>query len=267
MADTLVIAESAEENTGFRFSWSLAIAGGVAATAVTFLLLTLGAGFGLLLVGAATPAHPGFLTGGGLYFFTSQAFGFAVGGYLAGRLLGPLVETHFEEDFRAAAHGLVAWAVAVLATLIVVTLSAAETNGAALYAIAPHDVRPTAYFVDRLFDPAERRSYPESGAARAAAERLLKANTDAVLPMDAADRQSLIALVSAQTGLSISEASARVDAIHSSAQTNARNTRKAASYASLWLAFSLIFGAAVAMAAAVLARIEDDREMAVPDRG
>jgi hypothetical protein len=41
MTDTLVIAEKGDENTGYRFSWGLAIAGGVAATAVTFFLLSL----------------------------------------------------------------------------------------------------------------------------------------------------------------------------------------------------------------------------------
>ena len=49
MADALVIAEADEPDTGYRFSWGIAIAGGVVATAVTFILLTLGAGFGLLL--------------------------------------------------------------------------------------------------------------------------------------------------------------------------------------------------------------------------
>ena len=42
MADTVVVAEEVgEESTGYRFSWGLAFAGGVAATAVTFFLLTL----------------------------------------------------------------------------------------------------------------------------------------------------------------------------------------------------------------------------------
>src|SRR5215471_14653847 len=71
MTDALVIAETGEENTGYRFSWGLAIAGGIVATAVTFFLLTLGSGFGLLLVHSAAPsAHtvPVFLTGGAIYF-------------------------------------------------------------------------------------------------------------------------------------------------------------------------------------------------------
>ena len=51
MTDTLVIAEPDVPSPGYRFSWGLAIGGGVLATAVTFILLTLGAGFGLLLTG------------------------------------------------------------------------------------------------------------------------------------------------------------------------------------------------------------------------
>src|SRR5450755_4123833 len=106
MADTIVIADEGEENTGYRFSWGLAIAGGVAATAVTFFLLSLGSGFGLLLVHPLTrsgPSAPAFLTGGAIYFLCAQAFGFAVGGHLAGRLVGPVAESHLQEEFRTAA--------------------------------------------------------------------------------------------------------------------------------------------------------------------
>jgi len=121
MADTVVVAEEVGEvSTGYRFSWGLAFVGGVVATAVTFFLLTLGSGVGLLLVHPLTrgaAAVPAFLTGGAIYFFVAQAFGFAVGGHLAGRLLGFEAETPEQEDFRAGAHGLAAWAVTVLATL------------------------------------------------------------------------------------------------------------------------------------------------------
>src|SRR3984957_2763922 len=111
MTDTIMVAEPGDESAGYRFSWGLAIAGGVAATAVTFFLLMLGSGFGLLLVNPVThsgPSLPAFLTGGAIYFFIAQAFGFAVGGHLAGRLLGPELESRAQEDFRAGAHGLIA---------------------------------------------------------------------------------------------------------------------------------------------------------------
>ena len=109
MADTVVIAEEGGESAGYRFSWGLAFAGAFAATAVTFFLLTLGSGVGLLLINPATHAGssaPAFLTGGAIFFFAAQAFGFAVGGHLAGRLLGPLVETRVQEDVRAEHMGL-----------------------------------------------------------------------------------------------------------------------------------------------------------------
>jgi hypothetical protein len=251
----------------------LAIAGGVAATAVTFFLLTLGAGFGLLLVnpvahsGASTPV---FLTGGAIYFFVAQAFGFAVGGHLVGRLLGPLVESHVQEEFRAAAHGFVAWAVTILATLTIVTLAgltAANTGGAtaALYGAATSktiDTAPTAYLVDVLFRPGS--SGNES--ARAEAGRLLEVALVRGEQLAPDDRTRLMALVSAQAGISRDQAAGRIDRTQADVQVKTKHAadiaRRVASYASLWIAFSLLFGSVVAMAAAIFARKEDDREAA-----
>ena len=273
MTDTVVIAEQGDENTGYRFSWGLAIAGGVAATAVTFFLLTLGAGFGLLLVnpvahsGASTPV---FLTGGAIYFFVAQAFGFAVGGHLVGRLLGPLIESHIQEEFRAAAHGFVAWAVTILATLAIVTLAgltAANTGAAtaALYGATTSrtvETAPTAYLVDVLFRPGS--SGNES--ARAEAGRLLEVALVRGEQLAADDRTRLMALVSAQAGISRDHAAGRIDRMQADVQARTKHAadiaRRAASYASLWIAFSLLFGSVVAMAAAIFARKEDDREAA-----
>src|ERR1700761_598417 len=130
MTDTVVIAEPAPQTVGYRFSWGLAIGGGVIATAVTFFLLTLGAGFGLLLINPLHTSAPAFFTGGAIYFVVAQAFGFAVGGHFAGRLLGPLIETQMQEDIRAGAHALVAWAIAVVATLVVVFFAGLSATGA-----------------------------------------------------------------------------------------------------------------------------------------
>ena len=104
MTDTVVVAD---ESTSFRFSWGLAFAGGVVAIVVTLVLLILGSGFGLLLVSPVKHtglSAPVFLTAGAIYFLTAQAFGFAVGGHLAGRLLGPVLETRGQKELRAAAH-------------------------------------------------------------------------------------------------------------------------------------------------------------------
>ncbi len=283
MTDTIVIAEEGGENTGYRFSWGLAIAGGVAATAVTFFLLSLGSGFGLLLVHPIThtgPSAPAFLTGGAIYFFCAQAFGFAVGGHLAGRLLGPLAESRLQEEFRTAAHGLIAWAVAVLATLTVVTLAGltlASTGAAtaALYGAATSksfDAGPSAYLVDVLFRPGQSKSGRSLAraeldpGAQAEAGRILDTGMVHGEQLGAADRTRLIDLVSDQANVSRDEARGRVDKMQADVQAKTRRTedaaRKIASYASLWIAFSLLFGAVVSMIAAVTARNEDDRETA-----
>ena len=271
MSETIVIAEEEDTGTGRKFSWGLAIAGGVVATAVTFFLLTLGSGFGLLLVNPA--AHPlsslpAFFAGGAIYFFVAQAFGFAAGGHLVGRLMGPIFESHAQEEFRAAAHGFAAWAVTVLATITMVAFAGmAVANNSGLAAGAVYgtsaakstDVTPTAYLVDELFRPGS----PGSDAARAEAGRILDAGLARGEQIAPADRDRLATIVSRQSGLSRDGALARIDAMQADVQARTRHAadiaRKTASYTSLWIAFSLLFGAIVASAAAVLARNEDDR--------
>jgi hypothetical protein len=275
MTDTVLLAEAQPENAGYRFSWGLAIAGGVAATATTFFLLTLGSGFGLLLVNPQThsgPSMPVFLTGGAIFFIAAQAFGFAAGGHLAGRLLGPLVESHEQEEFRAEAHGFIAWAVAVLGTLLILAftgLTAASTGRAvaSLYGVSPaiSQATPSAYLVDILFRPAH-----DSGAvsgntgARAEAGRIVDAALGAGLQPTPDDRTRLIDLVSEQAGISTVDAAHRVDGLQAEQKAKlvhaANYARKAASYTALWLALSLVFGAIVSITAAIEARREDDYE-------
>jgi hypothetical protein len=240
MAESLVIA--GQESTGFRFSWGLAIAGGIVAAAVTFFLLMFGAGFGLLLLDPAKPPGPPvFLTGGAVYFFAAQAFGFAMGGYLAGRMLGPEIETRLEEDFRAAAHGLVAWAVSIFASLCLVALAGVAALGGGLtvqplygaHVVPGTGAMSSAYVVDGLY-------WPEM--ARAALPNSANANT---APGPAA-------------------AINRMPAATPGGMGTADDARKVASYATLWIALSLLFGGLVSVFAAIVARIEDDREFWVP---
>jgi hypothetical protein len=160
-----------------RFSWSAAFAGAFIAAGVTFLLITLGSGVGLSLVTVRHETAHGaqaFLTAGAIYFLAAQAFGFAVGGHVVGRLIGPALETSREEDFRAGTHGLVAWALAVVATASIVALSviaagSAATNGAVNGALASSVPGPsrtadtsqspaTSYWVDKLFRPANSQA-------------------------------------------------------------------------------------------------------------
>ena len=273
MTDTVVVAD---ENTGFRFSWELAFAGGVVAMAVTLVLLILGSGFGLLLVSPlrhSGPSLPGFLTAGAIYFLAAQSFGFAVGGYLAGRVLGVLPETRGQEELRAGAHGLVSWAIAILGTIAIIGLAGLAAGGggaaiAALYGVrGSHNTDSApAYAVDVLFRPeagttamAARapRAAANDDAAHAEAERIVQAGAlhgGAIAPDDHARLSDLIV----SRGVSRDVAAARIDSMQAEARRTLDAARRAASYGALWMAISLIFGAVVAIFSAIAARLEDD---------
>lgn len=276
-------------NSGYRFSWGLALVGGVAATAITFCLLTLGAGLGLMLVkplSGSTTASGGFLTGGAIYFFVAQAFGFAAGGHLAGRLLGPIAESDIQETFRAIAHGLVAWCIAILATLSMISVVGASVVGsgatvAALYTFQvskPDSSSQVAYLVDVLFRPESATpDKPASAAvtpnesqgnlARAEAGRILATALTQAEPMQAPEQDRLAVLAASSAGISVDSARTRIVAmeadVRAKAALSAEYARRVARDATLWLAASMLFGALVAMASALLARIEDDRESVV----
>lgn len=246
-----------------RFHWGIAIAGAVAATATSLFLLTLGAGVGLAL--APTPHAGGtgtavaFLTLGAVYFLAAQAFGFAVGGHLVGRLIGPEAgENRKEEEFRAAAHGFVMWAIAVVTGLLILAASSALAGSAVATANAPRPMQAlnsNGYWVDMMFRSASASA--QTDADKAEASRIL--TMTALGQTDDADTARLGRLVSQDTGLSASAAVERVSDVEARAKMAANEARKAASILSLWTALALLFGAIVAVATAISARWTDDR--------
>ncbi|MGH6876508.1 MAG: hypothetical protein ACREHV_03910, partial [Rhizomicrobium sp.] len=195
----------------------------------------------------------------------------------------PQVESRVQEEFRAAAHGLVAWAVTILASLAVVALAGVAALGGGL-AVAPlygaHAPAGTGalspeYLVDGIFWPEVARDVerlPGASAAnadtaigaRAEATRILRAGLMRGEQLTAADRDRLVYLVAGEAHISLARAAERVDHMQADVQAQMRKAadaaRKVASYASLWIAFSLLFGAIVAVFSAISARIEDDRE-------
>ena len=243
-----------------HFNWGAAIAGAIAATAVGFFLLTLGAGVGLSLVPHGPKSAGIFLTLGAIYFFAAQAFGFAVGGYLVGRLIGPEIESSKEEEFRAGAHGLVMWAITIVAGLALVGLSsviAGSTLYAGVGASRSSQVTPAGYAMDELFRSAANE--PGVIADKAEAGRILAADMIQADGANDADSALVARLVAQDSNISMPAAMARVADIQTQMRQDADMARKAASMASLWTAFALLFGAIVAVASAISARWTDDR--------
>lgn len=96
------------------FSWSVVIAGALAAWAVSFIFITLGSGVGLVISTPFSGPSAGTMTIiGAIWLVIAQSLGFATGGYLAARLR---IRDHIpgpETVFRDAAHGFMAWVVGV----------------------------------------------------------------------------------------------------------------------------------------------------------
>src|ERR1700730_222910 len=124
------IADAGKEANASGVSWGAILAGGVAAAALSLLLLALGAGLGFSSVSPWSNSGVSATTfdiGAGLYLIVMAMVASTVGGYLAGRLRTKWTGVHTHEAFfRDTAHGLLAWAFATLISATV--LGAAPTH-------------------------------------------------------------------------------------------------------------------------------------------
>ena len=107
-------------------SWAAILAGSSVAVAASLVLTLAGAGIGYAV------GFPGIASRASLAAFTPeigagaivvQVLSAALGGYLAGRLRTTWTGVHGDEShFRDTAHGLIAWAVATLAGVLLAAL-------------------------------------------------------------------------------------------------------------------------------------------------
>ena len=214
-----------------------------------------------------------------------------MGGYLAGRLRTRWISVQRDEVyFRDTAHGFLAWAIASLATAALLSSMIASivetgTQMSAPMVAAATDVAagPTnavlngsssfpavasgaTYFVDTLFrqSPGDAEQTANDSSTSPTAEVLgIFANNAGNVRLPDDDLRYLGQLVAARTGLTEKEATQRVLATYERMQEQTRSlatsaneaadaTRKASSYAALWLFISLLAGAFVASFAATL---------------
>lgn len=177
----LAIEEAELIDGGPAVSWGAIIAGALSAAALSFVLLAIGAAFGLSVtspwdftIGQAGETAAAIGIGAAIFLIVVHALASGVGGYLAGRLRSKLIGLRGDETyFRDTAHGLVVWAVSALTTILMiaflafatargtVAVGAAALNaaGQAAGAAAPDLMGDTGtdkigYFIDTLFRPA-----------------------------------------------------------------------------------------------------------------
>ncbi|MDP9140393.1 MAG: hypothetical protein M3O62_06315, partial [Pseudomonadota bacterium] len=242
-------------------SWGAILAGAAAAAALSLILLFLGTGLGL---SSASPwANQGIsATSFGvstiLWISFTQLVASGLGGYLAGRLRIRWLQVHADEVyFRDTAHGLLAWAIATLATAALlgsvigsivhsgVQAGTSLVSGAATTvatAAAGNDSRAAAekdngsmgYFVDSLFrttrqpesaptavgDPVvDQRPDAEPATAASSAEvTRIFMQTLRTGPLSPADLSYVGDVVAGRTGLPQQEAEERVRTLYAAAQ-------------------------------------------------
>ncbi|MGS1106431.1 hypothetical protein ACVCNH_09290 [Achromobacter anxifer] len=264
-------------------SWAAVIAGAVIAAALTLALFAGGTGLGFLSVspwsgeGVSAPA-----AGIGLiaWMLATQIVAYGIGGYVAGRLRTKWVDVHSDEVyFRDTAHGFLVWALsavvsAVLLGASIATLASGVAKAGAAVAAGAGSAATAAaaagggdgmaqmqgYFSDALLRSERPDASGDRNGAREEVGRIV-AMSVARGSMTGEDRDYVVKVVAAQTGLEPAAAQRRVDQAvqnvkqaaddaRQKAKEAADQARKAAAAFALWGFASMLIGAFVASLAA-----------------
>ena len=230
--------------------WGPAIAGALIATAVALVLDSFGAAIGLAVTSTA-PTWRDFSAAlqllSGLYLILVAIAAFGAGGYLAGRMRRPVPGNPDEVEFRDGTLGLVTWAIAVILTVLATLAAAHQLSrlGAPSSATQSTGENLIAYDLDRLFRAERRPQNTDIGYARSEAGRILLTSAGHT-GVTADDRNYLVTLTSAETGLARPDAEQRVDTIITQAHDDIRKARRAAVILAFMAGAAALLGVAVA---------------------
>jgi hypothetical protein len=248
------------ELAGSAASWPAIVAGAVASAALTFVVLSFGAGLGLSVVspwGNAGVSATTFKIGTGLFLIVIAMLSSSIGGYVAGRLRTKWTAVHSDEVyFRDTAHGFLSWALATVVGLGLLAAPASGILGNVASGVSPaasdaaSQSGPVAGYVDALFrsDNPQQQEQGRGDGARGELTRMLSASKG--LDLDPADRTYVAKIVASRTGLTQADADTRVTTVLNQAKADLDNARKAAAQVAFWLTASLVIGAFCASLAA-----------------
>ena len=120
------VPEAAVESSASAVHWGAITAGALGAVGITFILISLGGALGHATVSPWSPSSPAPTAFGrvaAIWLIVTQWLASGLGGYLAGRMREKWVGIRTDEVvFRDTAHGFLAWALAVLIVVALLTL-------------------------------------------------------------------------------------------------------------------------------------------------
>jgi hypothetical protein len=258
-AETLSVRKDAAPFTSY-VDFSAAWAGALLALAVSFILLSFGAAVGFSAVSpwTTTSAGKALSFGAAFWVLLVEAWAFALGGYISGRMRHRWHDgVASEVTFRDGAHGLLMWGLAIVLGAIIAATAASYTGRSGLDSSRGDSYRlndPTAIVLDPLFRPADNadlKTEARLDEARGEAVRLL-ATSVTKDGISVSDRAYLTRLVAAKAGVAAPEADARVQTAIVKSKDAANKARKVGVVVGFLTAASLLIGAAVAWWAATL---------------
>ena len=238
-------------------AWTPAVAGALIAAALSAVLIAFGAAVGLGVASSAPTwrdASAALWLLSGVYLILVALVSFGFGGYVAGRIRTGRSAEPSDLEHRDGLHGLAAWAIAVVLTVLITALVGSATLARAPLARSAPSASAAepllSYELDRLFRPARRTPNAETTMERAEAGRILLTSSSHS-GVAAEDRTYLVQLVGGITGLAGADAERRVDNIIANAKTAIARSRRSAIIAAFSIAASILLGAVVAWFAAV----------------
>jgi len=257
----LPVVAREKDRSSSGISWGAAVAGAFVASALSLILIALGAGLELSAISPWSNPGAAASTVGGvalIWLVVTQIIASAMGGYLAGRLRTRWQSIHGDEvHFRDTANGLVAWAVGVVITVaFLATAANTITGGPVSTAAASKSVTSSgygqdsnAYFIDRLFRSDHPGAADRDLSMQAEASRIFAHSPRDLSP---SDTNYLATLIVTKTGLSSNEAEQRISQTLADASQYEDNLRKAAARILLWMFIALLAGAFCASYAATI---------------
>jgi hypothetical protein len=252
------LSSSSPRDIAARYiSWTPVITGALAATALSFILITFAAAVGLGVTSTAPTwrdASAALWILSGIYLILQAMLSFGLGGYVAGRIRTPLGAVDANEvESRDGLHGLAAWWLAVvMGAVIAAILAGAALSGRSPAATSAHTsaAEPLlSYELDRLFRAPRRSPNVDLSSERAESGRILL-TASGHDGMSADDRTYLIQQVGATTGLTAPDSERRVDNVIANAKTAIARSRRSTIILAFSLAAALLLGAVAAWAAA-----------------
>jgi hypothetical protein len=274
----MVDVVAAPARTGGSYvEWGPIFAGALAASAISFVLLTAGAAIGLSLVSAyGHESYPKVAASIAVFWSVAvPILSLLVGGYIAGRMRAARADADRDEvKLRDGMHGLLVWSLSIVAGGLLAFLAAgtALNTGSQVASAMSDRGQVVAPVIDSMFGanapaqaPAPANTQAEGqapatpgpagrvvildDAARAAIARTLVAASaqDRLTP---AQRSTLAQILAERTGVPQAEAERRVDQAYADAKEALETARQTAVLAALVTATALLVGLLAAWFAA-----------------